>query len=103
MMINTLKIFNNKISTIFNGNKIPEDNECCTRLSEISLDSIVNVDKKILSTDIFRRMQICCKKEKKIILLMDSIDGFNNVWLKHSIHYVFWIELLKNALTEIKA
>ena len=34
---------------------------------------------------------------------MDSIDGFNNVWLKHSINYVFWIELLKNALTEIKA
>ena len=33
-------IFNNKINTNFNGNKIPEDNECCACLSAISLDSI---------------------------------------------------------------
>ena len=27
---------------------------------------------------------------------------FNSAWLKHSIHYVFYIEWLKNWLTEIK-
>ena len=38
-----INIYNNKINTNFNGNKIPEDNECCPCLSVISLDCIVKL------------------------------------------------------------
>ena len=41
-----IKIYNNRINAKLHGNKIPEDNEYCTCLSVISLDSIVNVDEK---------------------------------------------------------
>ena len=41
-----IKLYNNRINTNFQGNKIPEDNEYCTSLSVILLDSIVNVDGK---------------------------------------------------------
>ena len=36
-----IKIFNDKIIINFHGNKMPEDNKCCTCLSVILLDSIV--------------------------------------------------------------
>ena len=38
-----INAYNNKINTNFNGNKIPEDNECCACLSVISLDCIVKL------------------------------------------------------------
>ena len=38
-----INIYNNKINTNFNGNKIPEDNECCACLSVISVDCIVKL------------------------------------------------------------
>ena len=41
-----IRIYNNRINTNFYGNKIPEDNECCTCLSVILLDYVVVVDKK---------------------------------------------------------
>ena len=68
MIINTLrlkkkKIYNNKIKTNFYGNKIPEDNEYCTCLSVILLDSVVKIS-NVYYQSIFRRMQICNKKEK---------------------------------------
>ena len=39
-----IKICNNGTDTNFQGNKIPEDNECCTCLSVILLDSVVKTD-----------------------------------------------------------
>ena len=41
-----IAICNKEINTNFYDNKIPEDDESCTFLSVISLDSIANVDKK---------------------------------------------------------
>ena len=61
-----IKIYNNKIDTNFHGNKIPEDDECCTCLSVISLDSLVNVDKKY-------KMQIWSKKKKRINSLNEEL------------------------------
>ena len=40
----TIKIYNNKIHINFHNNKIPKDNEYCTCLSVISLDSFVETD-----------------------------------------------------------
>ena len=39
-----IKIYDNKIKTNFNGNKTTEDNEYCTCLSVILLDSVVKID-----------------------------------------------------------
>ena len=45
-----MKICNNRINTNLHGNKTPENNEYCTCLSVILLDSIfVNADKKCYS------------------------------------------------------
>ena len=44
---------------------MPKGNKCCTCLYVMSLDSIVSVDKKILSTNNFRRMQVCSKKKNR--------------------------------------
>ena len=54
--INTL--INNWIKTNFHGNKIPKDNECCSYLSVILLDFVVNV------TSTFRMVQICNERVK---------------------------------------
>ena len=39
-----IKIYDNKTKTDFYSNKIPEDNEYCTYLSVILLDSVVKID-----------------------------------------------------------
>ena len=39
-----IKIYNNRINTNFENNKIPENNEYCTCLSVILLDSIVKIE-----------------------------------------------------------
>ena len=52
---------------IFNGNKIPEDNECCTCLSKISLDSLVNVDQKYYPQIFLEECKCAVKKKKKEI------------------------------------
>ena len=54
-----VKMYDNKVNTNFQGKEIPEGDSSYKCLSLIMLDSIVKVGKKILSTSIFRRMQIC--------------------------------------------
>ena len=54
----------NSYNTNVYGNKTSIEGELYTFFSVILLDSIVNVDKKILSTNALKRMQICSKKEK---------------------------------------
>ena len=39
-----IKIYNDRINTNVYGNKMPEDNECCTCLSVMLLDYIVKID-----------------------------------------------------------
>ena len=52
-----IKIYNGKVYSNFQNNKIPKNNEHCTCFSVILLDSIfVNSKKRILSANIFRRM-----------------------------------------------
>ena len=48
----------------FYGNKTPRKNERYSCLSAILLDSIVNIDEN-KSTNLFKRMEICSKKENK--------------------------------------
>ena len=43
-----MQIYNNRINTNFQGNKIPKDNECCACLSIILLDSVLNLDKNMI-------------------------------------------------------
>ena len=41
-----IKNFDIKINIKFQGNKMPEGNECCICLSPILLDSVINIDEK---------------------------------------------------------
>ena len=67
-MINTLKlkIYNNRVDTNFQHNKIPKDNEYCACLFVIILDFIfVNSDKEYY-------LQILLKEYKYAIKLKNS-------------------------------
>ena len=63
-----IKTCNNRISTIFHGNKIPEDNdnECYFCLSVISIDSIVNVGEKYYPQIFFEECKHAVKKKNII-------------------------------------
>ena len=59
-----IKIYNNKICKKFHDNEIPKNNEYCTCLSVILLDSVVKIDNNC------QQILLECKyeiKKKKII------------------------------------
>ena len=51
-----LKIFQNLNITTFTNNVIPEENTRYTCISAIDIDSVLQIDKKIISTSLFRTM-----------------------------------------------
>ena len=59
-----IKIYNSRINTNFQGNKIPDDNECCACLSVILLDSVVNVDKRYYPQIFLAECKYAQKKKK---------------------------------------
>ena len=59
-----IKIYNYRINTNFQGNKIPKDNECCACLSVVLLDSVVNVDKKYCAQIVLEECKYAVKKKK---------------------------------------
>ena len=50
--------------TNFNNNKMPKEKAPCKCLSIIVLESFIKANKKVLSSIIFTRMQICARKDK---------------------------------------
>ena len=60
-----LKIYNNKVHTNFQYNKIPKDNEYCACLSAILLDSIfVNSDKEYYPQILLEECKYAIKNKK---------------------------------------
>ena len=59
-----IKIYNYRMNTNFQGNKIPKDNECCACLSVVLLDSVVNVDKKYYAQIVLEECKYAVKKKK---------------------------------------
>ena len=59
-----IKVYNNRISTNFEGIKIPKDNQYCTCLPVILWNSVVEIENDYKSASIFRRRQIWSEKEK---------------------------------------
>ena len=55
-IIAKLKIFKNLDKTTFTNNVIPEENTRYTCISPIDIDSVLKIDKKIISTSLFRTM-----------------------------------------------
>ena len=55
-IIAKLKIFKNIHMTTFTNNTIPEENTHYTCISAIDIDSVLKIDKKIISTSLFRTM-----------------------------------------------
>ena len=55
-VIAKLKIFKNINMTTFTNNVIPEENTHYTCISAIDIDSVLKVDKKIISSSLFRTM-----------------------------------------------
>ena len=56
--------FNGVIKTIFLGDEIPKENVYYTCIACITIDSIMRIEKKGLSTSLFRRVQIQNKENK---------------------------------------
>ena len=62
-----MKICNSRVYTIFQYNKIPKDNEYCTCLSGILLDSIfVNSDKEYYPQTFLEECKYAVKKKNII-------------------------------------
>ena len=59
-----IKIYNYRMNTNFQGNKIPKDNECCACLSVVLLDSVVNVGKKYYAQIVLEECKYAVKKKK---------------------------------------
>ena len=55
-IIAKLKIFENVNMTTFTNNVIPEENTYYTCISAIDIDSVLKIDKKSISTRLFRTM-----------------------------------------------
>ena len=53
------KYYKGKINTNFDNNKIPKEDSQYICLSVILIDSAFRLGKNLLSTDIFRGMEIC--------------------------------------------
>ena len=62
-----IKIYNNKINTHFQGNEVPKDNEYCTYLFVILLDSVVKTDNYYYYPQIFLEESKYAIKKKKIM------------------------------------
>ena len=60
-----IKIYADSMVTNFHNKKNPKERAPCKCLSITMLDSVIKVNKKILSSNIFRRMKICARKDKK--------------------------------------
>ena len=58
-----IKSYEEKVNKSFQGNKIPKENASYKCLSLKMLDSVIRVNKKLLSTNTFGRVQIHNKKE----------------------------------------
>ena len=65
-----IKIYNNKINTNFRGNKTPEDNECCTCLSVILLDTVVKINNDYYPEIVLEEWKYAIKKKK----IMNTIN-----------------------------
>ena len=61
-----IKIYNNRINKNFQGNKIPNNNECCACLSVILLDSVVKIDNNYYPITFLEQSKYAVKKKKKI-------------------------------------
>ena len=58
------KIYAGSRITNFHNKKMPKEKAAHKSLSIIMLDSVIKANKKVLSSNTFRRMQICTKKDK---------------------------------------
>ena len=54
-----VKMYDNKVNTNFQGKETPIGDSSYKCLPLIMLNSVVKVGKKVLSTSIFRKMQVC--------------------------------------------
>ena len=63
-----IKIYADSMVTNFHNKKNPKERAPCKCLSITMLDSVIKVNKKILSSNIFRRMKICARKDEKLEL-----------------------------------
>ena len=53
-----VKEFNGVVNTKFWGDKVPKESVHHTYIACISIDSVMKMEKKELSTSLFRRMQV---------------------------------------------
>ena len=59
-----IRKFDGNIKTNILGNNLPKENTYYTCIACITIDSIIKINKKKLSTSVFRRMQVQNKENK---------------------------------------
>ena len=70
-----IKIYNNRIYTNFQYNKIPKDNEYCACLSVILLDSIfVNSDKEYYPQILLEECKYAIKNKKIVNTINEDLE-----------------------------
>ena len=70
-----IKIYNNRVYTNFQYNKIPKDDEYCTFLSVILLDSIfVNSDKEYYPQNFLEECEYAIKMKKRINKINEELE-----------------------------
>ena len=70
-----IKTYNNRVYTNFQYNKIPNDNEYCTFLSVILLDSIfVNSDKEYYQQNFLEECEYAIKMKKRINTINEELE-----------------------------
>ena len=72
-----IKVYNNKINTIFYGNKIPEDSKYCNCLSATLLDSVVKIDNDYYSQIFLEECKYVVKKKKLMNTINEQLDLMN--------------------------
>ena len=69
-----IRIYNDKINTNFYDNKRLKDNECCTCLSVILLDSLLKIDNDYYPQIILEECKYAMKKKKIMSTINEELN-----------------------------
>ena len=69
-----MKIYENRMNTNFQGQKVPKENASCKCLSLIMLDSVITVNKKYYPQTLLEECKYVIRKNKMDNLINDDLD-----------------------------
>ena len=73
-MINTIKMYEDRVNTNFQGKKVTKENPSYKCLSLIMLDSVIRVNKKYCPQTLLEECKYVIRKNKMENLIYDDLD-----------------------------